>query len=92
MNLETTRAVKPTGFIVNGVIMTLKKENAAVPTKRLRTVNSAYEEIVNRDPNTALTKHAIRTIIKEHKIASIDLGHKIIFDLGDLEKYLEIAS
>lgn len=60
-----------------------------VPTeKRFRTVNTAYEEILSKDPGTAVTRHAIRTILKENKIPSLDLGHKVIFDLNDLERYL----
>lgn len=60
--------------------------------KRFRTVNTAYEEIISRDPGTAITKHAIRTIVKENKIPSLDLGHKVIFDLNDLERYIGIIS
>ena len=61
---------------------------SAPAEKRFRTVNTAYEEIINRDPGTAVSRHAIRTILKENKIPSLDLGHKVIFDLNDLERYL----
>lgn len=61
---------------------------SAPAEKRFRTVNTAYEEILSKDPGTAVTRHAIRTILKENKIPSLDLGHKVIFDLNDLERYL----
>ena len=59
---------------------------------RIRTVNTAYEEIISNDPNTALTKSAIRSLLKDGTIPSLKIGNKVIFDMNDLEKILSKAS
>ena len=57
-------------------------------TNRMRTVNTAYEELICDDPNTAVTKSAIRQIVNSGKIPSLRFGNRTVFDLDDLEKYL----
>ena len=57
-------------------------------TNRMRTVNTAYEELICDDPNTAVTKNAIRQIVNSGKIPSLRFGNRTVFDLDDLEKYL----
>ena len=57
-------------------------------TNRLRTVNTAYAEIKAKDPQTAVTKNAIRTIVIAGKIPSLQFGNKVVFNLDDLEDYL----
>lgn len=59
---------------------------------RIRTVNTAYEEIISNDPNTALTKSAIRSLLKDGTIPSLKIGNKVIFDMNDLEKILSKVS
>ena len=59
---------------------------------RIRTVNTAYEEIISNDPNTALTKSAIRSLIKDGTIPSLKIGNKVIFDMNDLEEILSKVS
>lgn len=57
-------------------------------TNRMRTVNTAYKELICDDPNTAVTKNAIRQIVNSGKIPSLRFGNRTVFDLDDLEKYL----
>lgn len=59
---------------------------------RIRTVNTAYEEIILNDPNTALTKSAIRSLLKDGTIPSLKIGNKVIFDMNDLEEILSKVS
>lgn len=59
---------------------------------RIRTVNTAYEEIISNDPNTALTKSAIRSLLKDGTIPSLKIGNKVIFDMNDLEEILSKVS
>lgn len=55
---------------------------------RIRTVNTAYAELISKDPNTAVTKNAIRQIVNAGKIPSLQFGNKTVFDLDDLEAYI----
>ena len=59
--------------------------------KRIRTVNTAYEEIKAKDPNSAITKTAIRRLLSNGTIPSINIGNKVIFNMDDLENILAEA-
>ncbi len=56
--------------------------------KRIRTVNTAFEEIKAKDPNSAITKTAIRRLLSNGTIPSINIGNKVIFNMDDLENIL----
>ncbi len=56
---------------------------------KIRTVNTAFAEIIEKDPDTALTKTAIRRILKSGAIPSLQVGNKVIFDMNDLEEILD---
>jgi ribosomal protein S12 len=56
--------------------------------KRIRTVNTAFEEIKAKDPNSAITKTAIRRLLSNGIIPSINIGNKVIFNMDDLENIL----
>ncbi len=56
--------------------------------KRIRTVNTAFEEIKAKDPNSAITKAAIRRLLSNGIIPSINIGNKVIFNMDDLENIL----
>ncbi len=58
--------------------------------KRIRTIESAFEEIKKIDPSTAITPNAIRTIIKAEKIHVIYSGRKAMFIFEELADYLGI--
>lgn len=55
---------------------------------RIRTIDKGYQEYRETDPNTSLTKTALRRIIITHKIPSFMVGGKYLFDLDMLETYL----
>ena len=56
---------------------------------RLRTIDSAYDEIKALDPNTAITKHYIRQLVTEGHISSKKAGAKYLFNLDTLLEYFE---
>lgn len=53
---------------------------------RIRTVNTAYEEIKEKDPGTSITKNAIRAMLRSGVIPCFRMGNKQIFRMEDLEK------
>ena len=59
--------------------------------KRIRTVNTAFEEIKAKDPSSAITKTAIRRLLSNGTIPSINIGNKVIFNMDDLENILAEA-
>ncbi len=56
---------------------------------RIRTIDKGYQEYRETDPNTSLTKTALRRLIITHKIPSFMVGGKYLFDLDVLEAYLQ---
>ena len=59
--------------------------------KRIRTVNTAFDEIKAKDPNSAITKTAIRRLLADGSIPSLNIGNKIIFNMDDLENLLNAS-
>lgn len=55
---------------------------------RMRTIESAYQEIKEADSNTAISKHNIRQLVINGTIPSRKAGNKYIFDLDALLQYL----
>jgi len=55
---------------------------------RMRTQAMAYREIVETDPNTALTPHALRKMILAGRIPSVRVGAKYLIDMDNLEQAL----
>lgn len=58
---------------------------------KFRTADQAYELIKKMDPGTALTKHAVRTIVTSGNIPVLKIGRKTLIDMDDLYKYLGIG-
>lgn len=59
---------------------------------KLRTISGAFAEIKEADPNSAITKYAIRAIINSNCIPVIHRGKKAMFDIDDLYNYLRTGS
>lgn len=59
---------------------------------QIRTVDSAYLELKKIDPDTAVTKNAIRTIVKSGVIHVVYSGKKAMFSLEELIAFLETAT
>lgn len=55
---------------------------------RMRTIDKALEEIKKADPDTAITKYAIRQLVISHEIPSITRGNKYLINLDALLAYL----
>ena len=55
--------------------------------KKARTINGAYEEIVSMDPNTAITKNAIRQAVVNNEIPSRKVGRTYLVTLEDVYFY-----
>lgn len=58
---------------------------------KLRTIEKAYKEIKEQDPNTSLTKYYIRQIVIAGKIPFKKSGKRYLFDLDDLIAFLKGA-
>lgn len=59
---------------------------------RMRTINEASAYMLEHDPETALTKTALRRLIVTGAIPSIKVGSKYLIALENLEKYLSGGS
>lgn len=57
--------------------------------KRIRTINTAAEEIRREDPATAITPYYIRKLVNRGVVRSILDGSKRLVDFDDLLQYLE---
>ena len=55
---------------------------------RIRTIDQAYEEIRKADPETAITRNYIRTLVTDGTIPHIMAGAKYLVDLDVLEDYI----
>ena len=58
--------------------------------KKIRTIDGAYKEIVDMDPDTAITKWAIRTAVSEGYIPSRRVGRKYVFNMDALYDYFDV--
>lgn len=54
---------------------------------KFRTMATAYEEILEMDPNTAITKWAIRRAVTEGHVPSRRVGNKYLVNLETLLDY-----
>ncbi len=55
----------------------------------MRTINSAYEELVTKDSATCITKNAIRQLIITGKVPSVKIGSKYLVNMEVLERFLQ---
>jgi excisionase family DNA binding protein len=55
----------------------------------VRTIDGAYEYFHDQDPDTALTKNAIRQMVVSGKVPSTKAGNKYLIKMAALEKYLK---
>lgn len=56
---------------------------------RIRTIDTAYEEIRKNDPDTAISRNYIRQIVTEGLIPSIRQGSKYLVSVQVLEEYIK---
>ena len=58
---------------------------------RMRTIDQAAEWLRESDPDTALTKTALRRLVTTGKPPSVRVGQKYLISLETLEDYLQGA-
>lgn len=56
---------------------------------RIRTIDTAYEEIRKNDPDTAISRNYIRQIVRDGTIPSIRQGSKYLVSMQVLEEYIK---
>lgn len=56
---------------------------------RMRTAPGALEIIKAQDPETAVTEHYIRRLIRTGAIPHVDVGRKKLVNVNQLLSYLE---
>ncbi len=59
---------------------------------RMRTIKEAYKSIKESNPETALSPYAIRRMILQKAIPSIQSGNRYFVNLDALEEYLSTPS
>lgn len=55
---------------------------------RMRTIDQAHAWLAGQDPETAITKTALRRLVTSGKISSVHVGNKYLVSLDVLESYL----
>ena len=56
--------------------------------KHTRTIREAASWFKGRDPDTALTETAIRTLVKQNRIPHARIGNRDLVTLEALEEYI----
>lgn len=56
---------------------------------RMRLLNEAYQQLLIDDPNTSVTKYALRSIVKSGKVNTVKLGRKTLINYDSLLDYLK---
>ena len=57
-----------------------------------RTVATAFEEIKQMDPDTAISKHAIQRAVYEGYVPAKMVGKKHVFKMKDLLDYFNVSA
>ena len=55
---------------------------------QIRTIDQAYDMIVERDPNTALTRYLVKQMVKQGMVPAIKAGNKTLVDVDGLEAHI----
>lgn len=55
---------------------------------RMRTIDQAHADLLEADPNCALTKTALRRMVVSGRVPSCRMGIKYLIDLDKLPEYL----
>lgn len=59
-----------------------------MPIKRMRTAPGVMDAIRAEDPNTELTLHYVRTLIRTEAVPVLKVGKKKLVDVDDVLAYL----
>jgi len=55
---------------------------------RLRTITAAHQYLVDQDPDTSVTQHFLRSLVRRGAIPCIKAGKKFLIDIDELEDQL----
>lgn len=55
---------------------------------RMRTIDQTIAYLRESDPQCALSKSALRRMVREGKVPAVQVGHKTLLDLDTIEDYL----
>lgn len=55
---------------------------------RMRSISQCFDELLKIDPDTALTKTALRRLIVTGQVPSVRVGQKYLVSMEALEAYL----
>ena len=58
-------------------LMQLKQYTYNHPTGKLRSIEQTYQLIIQNDPDTSLTCHGLRTLVRNGTIPSVKVGRNI---------------
>ena len=56
--------------------------------RKMRSIEKAYKEYKELDPNTDITEWFIRVLVRDNKIYTINTGRKCLLDLNSLVAYI----
>lgn len=56
---------------------------------KIRTIKEAYGEILEEDPNTALTLWGLRQMVINNNLPCIKCGKKYLLNMDTLKEYLK---
>ena len=56
--------------------------------QRMRTIEAAMEYIRVADPETVISKNALRSLVKDGSIPSVRVGRKILVSLDNIDEFL----
>ena len=59
---------------------------------KIRTMETAYKEIKEMDPNTAITRWAVRRAVTEGYVPSRRVGNKYVFNMDTLLGYFDVTA
>lgn len=65
-----------------------KQTEKEVKAMMIRTINKAYEELKARDPETAISKSLVRSMISSGVVPHIQTGNRRLVDVDVLEEYV----
>ena len=56
---------------------------------RMRTIDAAFEYVKEHDPETNLTKYALRQAVVSGALPTVKAGKKYLINLQDLEAWMQ---
>lgn len=65
-----------------------RKERDLRMAARMRTIDGCVQQLKAEDPETQITKHALRQLVISQKIKSVRVGVKYLIDYDALLAYL----